>query len=116
MTQELTNREMHELAAKAAGVDGVWVETHGTEVGQDACGIGRAGALFGDKLWRPREDDGDALRLAVACRITLTMHGNGVDATDLYLINAYKPYGGDPYAATREAIFQAAVAIGKAMP
>jgi hypothetical protein len=96
---ELTNREQHELAAKAAGYTLTWKEGH--------CKGGPfEGAFIGDQPWRPKEDDGDALRLAV----------------NLYLWEAIRMahrFLGecpDMYAATRRAIFHAAVELGKEHP
>lgn len=72
--------------------------------------------------WAPRDDDGDALRLAADLGICLVY---------LYRVAPAEPTKrgvsarhfeidceewGDIYAATRRAIFRAAVEIGKAMP
>ena len=100
-------REDYEMAAKAAGVDG-WYEPGYLSF------IKRGGGV-----WRPPEDDGDALRLAVKLRIRFELHtrwayvaafvndvtGRFEEATDA-----------DECAATRRAIFRAAIAIGKTMP
>ena len=58
MTRQITDRELLELAAKAAGY------VYSSEYG----------VVFSDEYpqgseWNPLEDDGDALRLAVALRI-----------------------------------------------
>lgn len=57
----MTDRELLELAAKAAGsdvfeLDGGWVQKIGKEIDGLERWVGR---------WNPLEDDGDALRLAV---------------------------------------------------
>ena len=52
----MTDRELLELAAKAAGLEGEWKTT----VGGWPCLI-----LPGHHAWQPLHDDGDALRLAV---------------------------------------------------
>ena len=55
-----TDRELLELAAKAAGIDGRW------DKGARAF-VPKIGPIF----WCPLTDDGDALRLAVALKIIL---------------------------------------------
>jgi hypothetical protein len=60
----MNDRELLEWAAKAAKIDGDWVELcledgHPTY----SCGIGKVGRIT--TLWNPLADDGDALRLAV---------------------------------------------------
>lgn len=93
----MTDRELLELAAKAAGIDfhaRIMQYSDGSE-------------YFG---WNPLTDDGDALRLAVKLELLHTYRMDQVadmvdfDATDQ-----------DSYAATRRAIVRAAAAIGKAM-
>ena len=103
-------REDYEMAAKAAGVDG-WYEPGYLSF------IKRGGGV-----WRPPEDDGDALRLANRLRICVEFGYCEDDAPVIWvgLIEdrrnwtryAHFP---DPNAATRRAIFRAAIAIGRAM-
>lgn len=62
-------------------------------------------------LWNPRTYDGDAFRLMVELELTV-IPGIARDAEGRLYIGK----SDDPAAATREAIFQAAVAIGQAMP
>lgn len=101
----MNEREMLEMAAKAAGL-----------VNHRYCKIWRCMAeyapdenKFFGKSWNPRVDDGDALRLAVKLNLLnllmqLTMHGDA------------KLYNDDPCAAVRLAITRAAAQIGKSMP
>lgn len=102
----MTDREMLELAAKAAELyvefdeHGAWITERGSAIA----------------IWNPITNDDDALRLAVKLRIWLEVQVVGCMATDCYLIDAYEPYGDDPLAATRRAIVRAAAEIGKAMP
>jgi hypothetical protein len=118
----MTDRELLEAAAKAAGyivqehvacdtwAYGAWVYEAGSAVDKDG-----EPKLF---LWRPRDDDGDALRLAVKLRITphidasmteaewaVSKVGRGGFQSELHL--------DDPYAATRRAIVRAAAEIGR---
>ena len=113
----MTDRELLEAAAKAAGIDatayyGPSDEFYGLVV--DSTGI----------EWNPLEDDGDALRLAVKLNLHI-----GIDAESAGAITVEwdfdgggfpgksaqeeAPIGGDDYAATRRAIVRAAAAIGE---
>ena len=100
----MTDRELLELAAKAAGIEVIG-------------GAGDEGVLlFNGSIWNPLTDDGDALRLAVKlglivfCDIgthtSIADHPTLDDCPD-------EEHGTDPYAATRRAIVRAAAAIGK---
>lgn len=102
----MTDKELLELAAKAAGIEHFWTK-NGNLVLTAPDG----------KQWNPLSDDGDALRLAVAIgieyrRITLP-HAVGVQAYDGTIQAVYERYNNDPYAATRRAIVRAAAEIGK---
>jgi hypothetical protein len=124
----MSERELLELAAKAAGVgpldfDYAEREGHGFYMGPRLPmphGVLMA-AMW--TYWNPLTDDGDALRLAVKLRLSVsTPHGNyrafaqsqdrqrGVDA------NCGDPSLDitDPLAATRRAIVRAAAEIGRA--
>lgn len=67
----MDDRELLEMAAKAAGIEGLDFdyaqrEGHGLYFGprlQPASGI----QAMCHRYWRPLEDDGDALRLALSC-------------------------------------------------
>jgi hypothetical protein len=108
------DRELLELAAKAAGIAGFWVDA-GLNVGTNAA----------PRIWNPLTDDGDAFRLAVKLNMEVhpsrNCHGYFTlcRSPDLDLI-ADEPIIGqspdDPYAAARLAITRAAAEIGKAMP
>ena len=113
-----TDRELLELAAKAAGyvIDsylqngGCWVYLKDAAQNKDG-----EMPIF---RWDPRGDDGHAQRLAVALNLQVACSPPGrcevVGMTDqLY---AYEQSESDPCAAARLAIFRAAVAIGNAMP
>ncbi len=104
-----TDREQHELAAKAAGLFITWKE--------GACKGGPfAAAFIGDQPWRPKEDDGDALRLAVACGIEVGNAQQYLRGLAVYGGKEFWEIDQDLFAAARLAIFSAAVEIGKAMP
>ena len=106
----MTDREMLELAAKAAGYD---YAKHGGYIVVDG--------IPGN--WNPLVDDGDALRLAVKLELILCVRREGVtDATMHAPRTGMTPYlsfleqhKDDPYAATRRAITRAAAEIGRQM-
>jgi len=110
----MVERELLELAAKAAGINlyAAWGEFGHFE------GY-RNGSLAGD-AWDPFTDDGDALRLAVTLRISADFFDDaiyvGYTPLDNECDQVQEPTGSDPYAATRRAIVRAAAEIGKAMP
>lgn len=92
----MTDRELLELAAKAAGI-----EQFG-EIFADT------DSVFGN--WNPLTDDGDALRLAVKKQIFTTHYKLFLRFLSEELSLDYKPS-----TATRRAIVRAAVEIGKDM-
>ena len=109
----MTDRELLELAAKAAGIqDGNWL----------CDGSYWVGAYDGGCEWNPLTDDGDALRLAVKLGFYVTVFAR-LDPPDVWVgykigadgRNAIEELGYDPYAATRRAIVRAAAEIGKGM-
>ena len=118
----MTDRELLEFAAKAAGIDVRWIAEC-----QDYYEH-RPHMLPGywDK-WNPLTDDGDALRLAVKLGISPLMYPACIgikwpqNNLPSKLIGIDAPYEDisseqDPYAATRRAIVRAAAEIGRNMP
>lgn len=107
----MTDKELLELAAKAAGIkidkNGPWVE------GRDAWSYATR------EDWNPIEDDGDALRLSVQLQIIVGRYDNYVNAAPLHdgakEIVIWSHNEKDPYAATRRAITRAAAEIGRSM-
>lgn len=109
----MTDRELLELAAKAAGLtDWYWshadesIKLHGTDIGHE---------WPEPQQWNPLDSDGDAFKLMVQLRLgTLFPTEIGRDRvnvkghTESLALN-------DPYAATRRAIVRAAAEIGKGM-
>jgi hypothetical protein len=64
MTAAITDRELLELAAKAAGLTILrWGKTAGAFIGEGSA-------------WSPLTDDGDALRLAIAMHINIDTAGH----------------------------------------
>ena len=102
----MTERELLEMAAKAAGYDVEWQA--GLETGW----------MVGGSWWNPLTDDGDALRLAVALQLHLDFRPGFVGVhrgRGPYIGECPREDVGD-YAATRRAIVRAAAEIGRAMP
>lgn len=113
----MTNRELLELAAKAAGIKKTsWIEKSHEWFQSE--GIGFDDENDCQQLWNPLTDDGDALRLAVKLQIDVMQYGDHVVAwfEGGYIGTGRILYDGDPYAATRRAIVRAAAEIGKALP
>ena len=114
------DRELLELAAKAAGV-------RPPQSPHEGC-IANDGAFVfyldcegrSVRKWNPLEDDGDALRLAVNLRLYVSPNISGELAMvfgDIFSKTKtfFEPYGDDPCAATRRAIVRAAAEIGRRM-
>ena len=91
----LTDRELLEKAAKAAGYKVAWE------------GGGVTGWMAGATWWNPLTDDGDAFRLAVKLRLAPSVC---TDYTVMLWDDLREDHGADPYAATRRAIVRAAAA------
>jgi hypothetical protein len=111
----MNDRELLELAAKAAGdvsFDGFTFMQH---------------SRYSRNVWCPLQSDGDALRLAVKLGLCIDNEQErsgvvtvswGCDAAGEHLgsVEENAPEGGDDYLAARLAIVRAAAEIGKAMP
>ena len=106
----MTDREMLELAARAAGY--VFGEYGGKPARQVTTKIGAAWIY-----WNPRTDDGDALRLAVYLEFEIDITSTGVAVRTRcglkVLVN--KTEEPDLCAAARLAITRAAAEIGRQM-
>ena len=109
----MTDRELLELAAKAAGIEYDFCRP---ELG--GCQIRKP---FVSGFWNPLTDDGDALRLAVKLGLreyfVIEIQKTCSQATvfEPFEHCEYEEFKDqDPYAATRRAITRAAAQIGKA--
>lgn len=105
----MTDRELLELAAKAAGYHWPlkWPHPSPVDVPHE---------------WNPLTDDGDALRLAVKLNMAVVVQAadfQGPAYTEVVAPNATgnadENHNGDPYAATRRAIVRAAAEIGRSL-
>ncbi len=115
----MTDRELLEAAAKAAGIA---VKDICTTGGRDEVCYGLSlvnlSDIDGYVFWNPLTDDGDALRLAVKLGMavyTNTCHAYARLADDTEISKSEEP-SGDRAEATRRAIVRAAAAIGGAQP
>ena len=114
----MTDRELLELAAKAAGIEydkettekdykyGLWLTIHGDPYeGQR-------------RSWNPLIKDSDAFRLAVTLNMCVTSFTDGKMAGFVIGSHGYEvneENDGDPLAATRRVIVRAAAEIGMAL-
>ena len=118
----MTDRELLELAAKAAGI-----VIHHWSDGRlpHECPVLNDGINEYIRVFDPITDDGDALRLAVKLGLDVCIdtsherepHTHVIGfctATSSETVDAIEGHG-DPYAATRRAITRAAAEIGKVM-
>jgi len=99
----MTDRELLEDAAKAAGIE--------------LTGADRAAWLNKSSYgWNPLTDDGDALRLAVKLEMELKVYNTSAHAASAKGERSVcASEKGDPLAATRRAIVRAAAEIGRSM-
>jgi hypothetical protein len=113
----MTDRELLELAAKAAGL-----KVHAKhQAERDAMIDPTAAGLWivdGTTCWNPLTNSGDAFELAVKLRLTVNcsyddvvMCGQEFTQKEVFI----ERNGEDPLAATRRAIVRAAAELGKEM-
>ena len=99
----MTNdRELLELAAKAAGYKVLFVDVMGGFIDSDG------------EIWSPLKDDGDALRLAVKLGLLVDCYSHCASPLP-DSIEWQEASGPDDYANTRRAIVRAAAEIGRTM-
>lgn len=117
----MTDKELIELAAKAAGLLVLGYEESSGYLSVEGERFGFGHQRF---CWNPLIDDGDALRLAVKLNLDIWQAAarsgfNSVEAisndheTTDFMVWATEERGNDPYAATRRAIVRAAAAVGE---
>lgn len=108
------DRELLELAARAAGIELVWSKFSNVPT--------LFKGLSSDEVWNPLTDDGDALRLAVKLQMCIGIVPSNIK--DGYATVALAPanpveigetHNDDPLAATRRAIVRAAAELGRSM-
>lgn len=109
------DRELLELAAKAAGIEWCHIEGLCPDGGYWKFSDGKTQAW-----WNPLTDDGDALRLVVNLGMILAVRDEGKTDASVHIEDHphswqsfLVEHNDDPYAATRRAIVRAAAEIGK---
>ena len=105
----MTDRELLEAAAKAAGIER-WYWSSGLMI---------VGPATREEPWNPLDDDGDALRLAVRLAIMIDPSGSMAKAITCNRPPETDPvekYAGDPNASCRRAIVRAAAVMASASP
>lgn len=103
----LTDREQDRLAARAAGIE---IDHYRGDVAM----IKRVNSRGQEEFvaWRPKVDDGDALRLVVCLGLDIE-HSKLQQEVYVYgRTVVVEKYAGNPCAATRLAIWKAAVGMG----
>lgn len=117
----MTDKELLELAAKAAGIE---IKHYNKDdpndryYPDDCKPNGPSLLCWNLGEWNPLTDDGDALRLAVKLGIGFSFgiqDGRVVASGAESVLGEWEDIKKDPYAATRRAIVRAAAEIGKEM-
>ena len=99
--EDMDDRKLLELAAKAVGVN-VWTDADGNYYTE---GFGIA-----EQHWNPLTDDGDALRLTLKLRLRIDYVGAQP------MVDGVMRSGMDAAESARRSIVRAAAAIGEQMP
>jgi hypothetical protein len=122
----MTDRELIELAAKAAGyglneksceLEFIWTESeYPPKSGKHGALWNYIGWMDSAELWNPLTSDADAFRLAVKLRLEIYFPEENPPIVLVWGRDwAEETIVSNPYAATRRAITRAAAEIGKAM-
>ena len=104
----MTDRELLELAAKAAGITLEWDGNP-----DDWMPMYYEGKTY--HQWNPLDDDGDALRLAVRVFLTVEVEDGFTEVLTGIGMAITESHDGNALSATRRAIVRAAAKIGRAM-
>lgn len=116
----MSDRELLELAAKAAGIEICWREDDIYRGSFERRVVPEPEAPASKWLyWRPLIDDGDAFQLACSLRLDISfLEGFEQIIVDDYhgSSRAEEDYQPDMAAAARRAVVRAAAEIGRAMP
>lgn len=112
----MNDRELLDLAAKAAGAQ---IKRHESECWES--GKASVGYMKDSEFWDPLVDDGDALRLAVKLNLCPKRFGDLIEVvapkgSSFAIVCEQGIIGGDLMVAYRRGIVRAAAEIGKAMP
>ncbi|WP_236175368.1 hypothetical protein [Pseudomonas pseudonitroreducens] len=115
----MSDRELLELAAKAAGITGGWGEVHALPQGEvDCTDLWFLESDDQPYVWNPLTDDGDAFRLACSLRLDMAF----LEGFEQIIVDDYhgsnraeEDYQPDMAAAARRAVVRAAAEIGRTM-
>ena len=114
----MSDRELLELAAKAAGYGEVWYAGGDSYIGPKP----KFNKPIEYRTFNPLTDDGDALRLAVKLEMILAVRDEGKTDASVHIEDHPHPWqsflvehNDDPLAATRRAITRAAAEIGRSI-
>ena len=113
----MSDRELLELAAKAAGYGEVWYSGGCSYIGPKP----KFNKPIEYRTFNPPDDDGDAQRLAVKLGLHISQQLSYVavmqphGGAGSHLLQWIEKYNNDPYAATRRVITRAAAEIGRNM-
>jgi len=112
----MTDREMLEMAAKAAGYAVEWHEVVVSRRGRFGLieHTKKEGFRLNFQRWDPLTDDGDALRLAVRLHMQVSVTKESCRAETLPCLGV-RVNDSDENLATRRAVVMAAAAVGKEM-
>ena len=109
----MTDKELLELAAKAAGIDGKYTDAFGGDY-YDCRNLSQGIETKDGELWNPLDFSDDALNLAVD--LSIYIHPEFMENEVMTVIRGgrrfHETHGKDKRAATRRAIVIAAAAIG----
>jgi hypothetical protein len=108
----MTDRELLELAAKAAGVHGYYRADFVPGIVEPVIG-------GGDVPWNPKRNDGQCAQLEAALSICVMWEREQVEVFHFehgYLAEKFASHNDDKNAARRAASVRMAAEIGKAMP
>lgn len=116
----MNDRELLELAAKAAGID-VYESTDGTIQNRPVLVFSAGGAMGTmpyEERWNPLADSAQAFQLAVKLKLNVDL---AYEEECVVRVFSDKHFFSEstaqyPYAASRRAIVRAAAEIGKEMP
>jgi hypothetical protein len=109
------DRELLELAARAAGLKIDKSSTNGGGIGNTGFDCMGNAVLdwHNNKRWNPLTDDGDNARLEAALQIDTTWHKKGVVCGDVY--EFFGDHDNDKQKTRRYASVKAAAEIGRAL-
>ncbi len=116
----MTDREMLELAAKAAGIEieyrpGAFKNRQGSATKFDVVTWNGPYLKGSDDPWNPLTDDGDAFRLKIHLKLEVSFNPHVVLVWFGEKLLVSQEIGVDLVAATRRAIVRAAAEIGRNM-